>query len=63
MIFTLFGVGANIFILRKYRINYIYIFEIDPKSRLGHMEILRVSKNIIFNLMHFAPKIFIINFF
>jgi hypothetical protein len=30
-------------VFRKYRINYIYIFEIDPNLRMGHNEILRVK--------------------
>ena len=37
------GVGINIEILRKYRINYIYIFEIDPDSRLGSAEMFQNS--------------------
>ena len=37
------GVGVNIEILRKYRINYIYIFEIDPDSRLGSAEMFQNS--------------------
>ena len=35
------GIGLNIEILRKYRINYIYIFEIDPDSRLGSAEMFQ----------------------
>lgn len=38
----LVGLAMNIIVFRKYRINYIYIFEIDPNLRLGHKEILRV---------------------
>ena len=37
------GVGVNIIILRRYRINYIYIFEIDPKLRLGAYEMFQNS--------------------
>jgi hypothetical protein len=38
----LLGVAVNIIVFRKFRINWIYIFEIDPKARLGQAEILKV---------------------
>ena len=41
LIEVLIGIGVNIIILRKYRINYIYIFEIDPKLRLGSAEMFQ----------------------
>ena len=41
VILIMLGVGINLVILRKYRINYIYIFEIDPKLRLGPGEMFQ----------------------
>ena len=41
LIEVMIGIGVNIIILRKYRINYIYIFEIDPKLRLGSAEMFQ----------------------
>ena len=41
VIMIMLGVGINLVILRKYRINYIYIFEIDPKLRLGPGEMFQ----------------------
>ena len=42
IIFCFFGLGINIQIFRKYRINYIFIFEIDPKTRISQEKIYRV---------------------
>ena len=50
LIIFFFGLAFNIKVFRMYRINYIYIFEIDPKSRLGHFEILKVG---LYNLDSF----------
>ena len=41
VILIMLGVGINLVVLRKYRINYIYIFEIDPKLRLGPGEMFQ----------------------
>ena len=37
------GLGLNLLVLRKYRINFIYIFEVEPKNRLGHYEIFQLG--------------------
>jgi hypothetical protein len=42
IILVYMGVAINIYILKKFRLNYIYIFEIDPDARLGSNEIFRV---------------------
>lgn len=34
----LIGTGFVISIIKNYRINYIYIFEVEPQNRLGHVE-------------------------
>jgi hypothetical protein len=31
-----------IFILRKYRVNYLFIFELDPHYKVTHIQIIRV---------------------
>ena len=41
MILGMIGVGIVLYILRKYRINYIYIFDINSKSSLGPGEIFQ----------------------
>lgn len=38
---SMIGVGVVVAILRKYRINYVYILEIDLKSRLGPSELFQ----------------------
>ena len=38
---SLIGVGFVVAILKKYRINYVYILEIDPKARLGSSEMFK----------------------
>ena len=43
LIELILGVGLNIIILRRYRINFIYIFEIEPKNRLGQYEIFQIG--------------------
>jgi hypothetical protein len=50
-ILCFFGVAINIQVFRKHRINYIYIFEIDPHLRLSQEKIYRVY--IPFNLGRF----------
>lgn len=39
----LFGVALNIYVFIKYRLNYLYVFDIEPKNRLGYIEILQIS--------------------
>ena len=41
-ILCFFGVAINIQVFRKHRINYIYIFEIDPHLRISQEKIYRV---------------------
>ena len=38
-----FGIALNIEIFQIYKINYIYIFEVEPSMRIGSMEVLEVS--------------------
>eukprot|EP00340_Litonotus_pictus_P013220 CAMPEP_0170538630 /NCGR_PEP_ID=MMETSP0209-20121228/103435_1 /TAXON_ID=665100 ORGANISM="Litonotus pictus, Strain P1" /NCGR_SAMPLE_ID=MMETSP0209 /ASSEMBLY_ACC=CAM_ASM_000301 /LENGTH=280 /DNA_ID=CAMNT_0010840373 /DNA_START=450 /DNA_END=1288 /DNA_ORIENTATION=+ len=42
MIALLFlGLGLNLYVFHKYRVNYIYIFEIDPDLRLTPLQIIK----------------------
>ena len=43
IILAFFGVSLNLYILKKYKINYLYIFEVEPKLRLGSTELLEFS--------------------
>ena len=40
IILTFFGVAINLEILQRYKINYLYIFEVEPTLRIGSMEVL-----------------------
>ena len=42
IILCFFGLSLNIVIFKKYRINYIFIFDVDPRTRLTHTQILKV---------------------
>ena len=43
IILAFFGVALNLYILKKFKINYLYIFEVEPKLRLGSTELLEFS--------------------
>ncbi len=47
LILCLMGLSLNIAILRYFRINYIFIFEIEPKSRLGFNELFKSALFIL----------------
>lgn len=53
LIELILGLGLNIIVLRKYRINYIYIFEVDPKLRLGHYEMFQNGMTLLSSWMIF----------
>lgn len=40
------GLGIDVKVFQKYKINYIFIFEIDPNKRLGPIQFFRVSKEM-----------------
>ena len=43
-----------IWILRKYRVNYLFIFELDPHYKVTHIQIIRVRTiSNSFNLFRF----------
>lgn len=41
--FIIIGAGGVVQILRRYRINYIYIFEINPIQQLTHFQIYTIG--------------------
>jgi hypothetical protein len=57
LISLFFGLGINIAVFRKFRINYIFIFEIEPKARLGQTEILKVKFLIKLDSFIFAQHV------
>ena len=72
IVLTFFGVSINLYILSKYKINYLYIFEVEPKLRLGSSEILEISlllltfwcffmicAKIVYNYLIFGSKYYL----
>ena len=43
IILAFFGASLNLYILKKYKINYLYIFEVEPKKKIGSTNILEFS--------------------
>ena len=43
IILTFFGVAVNLEILYRYKINYLYIFEVEPRMRIGSWEVLETT--------------------
>src|SRR5690606_5988771 len=43
LLFTLFSTSIVIGILKKYKINYLFIFELDPHYKVTSIQLLRVS--------------------
>ena len=41
--FVLFFVALDVYILRKFRVNYLFIFELDPHYKVTHIQLFRVS--------------------
>ena len=50
--FIIIGAGGVVQILRRYRINYIYIFEINPIQQLTHFQIYTIG--LLLMTMYFA---------
>lgn len=42
LIFTLAAAGFVIKILKQFRINYMFIFELDPQYKITHIQLFRV---------------------
>lgn len=54
VVLAFLGTGACIAFFRKYRINYLYIFEIDPVKRLNQYSFYKMFVFLLTILMLFA---------
>lgn len=43
LIFTLAATGAAVKILKQFKVNYMFIFELDPQYKITHVQLFRVS--------------------
>jgi EXS family len=43
LILGLVFVATDVMILRKFRVNYLFIFELDPHYKITHVQLYRVS--------------------
>ena len=43
LILTIFFTGLDIKILRHFKINYLFIFELDPHYKITHIQLFRVA--------------------
>ena len=41
--YVVFGTGLAIHVFNNYKINYLYIFELDPRHKVTHIQLYRVS--------------------
>jgi hypothetical protein len=53
LVFTVFSTGVVIRILRKYKVNYLFIFELDPHYKVTQMQLFRVSL-MLFSIIGFC---------
>lgn len=50
--FILAATGIDIMILKKYKVNYLFIFELDPTYKITHVQFFRVSNlSIIYSYL------------
>lgn len=47
LLFTLLSTGVVINILKKYKVNYLFIFELDPNYKITPIQLFRVSKLVL----------------
>ncbi len=43
VLFIVASAGVAIKILRKYKVNYIFIFELDPNYKVTYMQLIRIA--------------------
>ncbi len=46
--FLIFAAGFDIDVFTRYGINYIYIFELDPKEKITHFTLYRIAMLLLF---------------
>jgi len=47
MILALVLISVDVYILRKYRVNYMFIFDLDPNYKVTHVQLFRVSMMLL----------------
>lgn len=47
IVLTVVSAGVAIKILRAFKVNYLYIFELDPNYKITFMQLFRVSFTLI----------------
>jgi len=53
VLFTVASAGIGIKVLRKYKVNYIFIFELDPNYKVTYMQLIRLTL-IMFSVWSFC---------
>jgi hypothetical protein len=48
VVFILAATGIDIMILKKYKVNYLFIFELDPNYKITHVQFFRVAMVFMF---------------
>ncbi len=47
LIFALCLISVDVYILRKYRVNYMFIFGLDPHYKVTHVQLIRVAMMLL----------------
>lgn len=47
LIVAMFFIATDVMILRKYRVNYLFIFELDPHYKMTHVQLYRVAMMLL----------------
>jgi EXS family len=53
IILALVFVATDVLILRRFRVNYLFIFELDPHYKVTHIQLYRVSMMLLTIFMLF----------
>lgn len=51
LVLALFFIATDVMILRKFRVNYLFIFELDPNYKVTHIQLYRVAMMLLTILM------------
>jgi hypothetical protein len=47
IILALFLISLDVYLLRKYRVNYMFIFGLDPHYKVTHIQLVRVAMMLL----------------
>jgi hypothetical protein len=47
LIFALILISVDVYILRRFRVNYMFIFDLDPHYKVTHVQLFRVSMMLL----------------